>query len=442
VAGTDGKVRLWRFFWPEDLINEACQRLTVSACESSTDQKSPWSLPFPFSIPSRPVAALPRHPVSTRLAENELPQTEEPAVRPHEATNSYRLQIHLNGKPISFKSLNEDRTEAGRSSSKLREVILKPGAYTLRADQFEIKKIMLPSSCIPPSTEDDAFAERHINAKNANLWLAYQDGPFRRDYNSRSVYKGPLGFGWTFGSRRWGFGSKLERMREGGFKIIEVDGHETLYERDTTALHTSADPFQSVLVEEPGRLIRSLKDHGYQKRYGPDVKREVFDPKGRLRSVQYWNGEAHGMHYKGDSLQAIVNQWTGKTAASFEWKNGQIVEARDSGGQSFQYRYDGHHLVSVTGPDGAVTRYRYDDRSNLTELALPQRHAVFHYDKKRDFLIRLQVARMDYRLEYGQESVHHYWTIRTDNRGNLVRWDYHDDSTLVTTAKCLDEKLS
>jgi YD repeat-containing protein len=447
ALGTDKKVRLWRLLWPEDLINEACQRLTVVACEPSAAMEPPRLSSVLFPIVSTLASTLPGYFGSKAFAQEDVRPPVTPAVQGIIKASSYRVQVRRNGGLVSFSALNEDGTEAGRTDPSGVGVILAPGTYDLRADQLEVKKIILPPSCVPSLTEVDLFAERLVNPRNANLWLAYEDGPLRRDYNSRTVYNGPLGFGWTLGSSRWAFGSRLERGREGGLEIIEIDGHMTVYQGNTTALHISSDPFHNILVEEPGRLIRKMRDHGYQKRYGPDVKLEVFDSQGRLRSVQYWNGEASWMYYRGGSMQAqaIVNQWTGETMLSFDWKNNHIVKARDSAGQSFQYGYEGDQLVSVTAPDGSITRYRYDNFHNLIEIVTPQGdRRIFDYDQRRDWLVRMQVAGMDYRFKYGQESVHHYWTIRTDNRGNLVRWDFHDDTeqTLMTTAKCLDEKPS
>jgi YD repeat-containing protein len=219
----------------------------------------------------------------------------------------------------------------------------------------------------------------------------------------------------------------------------------TDYQGSTTGFHVSMPtaPFQSVLVEEAGRLIRRIKDHGYQKTYGFDVTVEVFDSYGRLRSVRYASGDAHAMHGTGRTLQAIVDQWTGETLYTFERdaSDRHIVAVVDSTGQRFRYAYDDDRLVSKTAPDGAMTRYRYDEFYNLIEITVPEGHRlVFDYKKKKDWLVWMQAFGVEYHFEYRSAWPDHDWTIRTDNRGNLVRWDYHGDTTLVTTAKCLDEK--
>jgi YD repeat-containing protein len=141
-----------------------------------------------------------------------------------------------------------------------------------------------------------------------------------------------------------------------------------------------------------------------------------------------------------------VNQWTGETIYAFERdaSGGRIAGLRDSTGRNFRFTYDDNRLVATTAPSGAVEHYSYDEAFNLVEFRNQNSSIKLGYDALRDYLVKVDGPEMRYHFRYGAESPEHQWTIRTDNNGNFVRWDYYyrndTNETLKMTANCLETK--
>lgn len=352
--------------------------------------------------------------------------------------------------PISFMVVTKDGTEVARSGPQPLGVLLPPGDYILRADRYAVP-VSIPAAAqfpqgvdfLAPLRQPRRLAERYVNADNGDFWLPVADGRLTRWYNSRSLYNGPFGFGWTFD-----YGTRLARTPKGHFEVLEADGYMTSYHPYATGLHTSLSNarYPSMLIEDAGRVMRRIEGAGYLDTFGRYVTGEVFDTQGRLRTVRYATGEVHEVRYEGDALRAVVNQETGETLYAFESDaSGHIVTMVDPLARRYRYSYEGDRLTSVTAPDGATTRYRYDDELNLIGITYPDgAQASLTYIKEKDWLIRMQAPHMDYRYEYGESSPDHLWTLRTEQGGNVVRWDFYSatGTTLVTSIERLDAKLS
>ena len=436
-------------FWPDDVNGEACKRLTILACDPPVSSQSPGFLRSLLSFSSSAGSSLRKSltNLATSLFSTNPPAPLDPkqdaasASQVSKLAASYAVQVNLNGKPIPFVA-SKDGSELSRSNAKRPELVLTPGKYALQAGKYEINQLFSPS-CVPSGKRNrlfEQFLDKYVNAENGNFYFPKAAGDFDLRYNSRSLYDGPFGFGWTFETR-------IERRSGGNLVVHEVDDNHSEYRADPSGLYESTTPFPSVIVEEASRLIRYIKDDGYQQRYGRPVLVEVFDSQGRLRSVRFANGEAHARrNNKAERLSSIVNQWTGETIYAFERdaSGGRIAGLRDSTGRNFRFTYDDNRLVAKTAPSGAVEHYSYDEAFNLVEFRDQNSSIKLGYDALRDYLVKVDGPEMRYHFRYGAESPEHQWTIRTDNNGNFVRWDYYyrndTNETLKMTANCLETK--
>ena len=432
-------------FWPDDVNSEACKRLTILACDPPVSPQSPGFfrslLSFSRSAGSslrKSLTNLATSPSSTNPPALLDPKQDAASTsQVSKLAASYVVQVNLNGKPIPFAA-SSDGSELSRSNAKRPELVLTPGKYTLRASKYEINQLFI-SSCGPSGKRNrvfEHFLDRHVNAENGNFYFPNAAGDFDLRYNSRSRYDGPFGFGWTFETR-------IERRSDGNLVVSEVDDNHSEYRAGPSGFYESTSSFPSVIVEEAGRLIRYIKDNGYQQRYGRPVLVEVFDSQGRLRSVRLANGEAHARrNNKTEKLFSIANQWTGGILYAFERdaSGRHIAALRDSTGKNFRFTYDDNRLVAKTTPSGAVEHYSYDEAFNLVEIRDQNSSIKLGYDIVRDYLVRVDASEMHYHFRYGAESPEHQWTIRTDNKGNFVRWDFHKDTNemLKMTANCLE----
>jgi YD repeat-containing protein len=149
-----------------------------------------------------------------------------------------------------------------------------------------------------------------------------------------------------------------------------------------------------------------------------------------------------GATIKPRSCLAFTSQWTSGILYAFERdaSGRHIAAVRDSTGKNFRFTYDDNRLVAKTTPSGAVEHYSYDEAFNLVEIRDQNSSIKLGYDIARDYLVRVDASGMHYHFRYGAESPEHQWTIRTDNKGNFVRWDFHKDTNemLKMTANCLE----
>ena len=88
--------------------------------------------------------------------------------------------------------------------------------------------------------------------------------------------------------------------------------------------------------------------------------------------------------------------------------------------------------------------YEYSSGLNLIRARLrDQAEARFSYNEQKDWITGMKAGGLEYTFKYEEESPTRYSTIRTDNAGNLARWDF-DDKTgggLVTVVQYQDGKV-
>jgi PKD repeat protein len=352
------------------------------------------------------------------------------------------------GVPLAFTVFAKDGSEVVHREAGQPGVLLPPGEYTLQTGKTKLP-IVIPAPDRLPAKPDFLaplqtpawYSNLRVNANNANLSLWAADGRLMRVYNSRSQYDGPFGFGWTFD-----YSTRLEKTKD-GLQIREADDYVTTYrETDRGKYAAVVGQFSSTLEMDKERVIRRIEGAGYLKTFGRYVTSEIFDAKGRLVAVRYATGEEHEVRYAGDVLKSVVDKATGKSIYDFETnKDGKITSLVDSAGRRIRYTYERKTLGAVTGPDGTATRYRYSGGLNLTEVRYPDKaQANLEYNEEKDWLVRLRAAGIDHRFEFGEDSPKHFWTMRTDQEGSVVRWDFDDGEggELVTTVERLDGKIS
>lgn len=345
-----------------------------------------------------------------------------------------------------------DPAEDGR-----RGLLLADGEYTVKAGPFEVPVRVKapPADRKRPPLNLDALSQQYawladvkINTNNANLMLRETDGNFRRWYNSRSMYDGPFGFGWTFD-----YGARLGRTPEGAYTVMEADGFQSTYREAGQYHEMVAAPFSSLLMEENGRVVRHCDADEYHRVYGGRVARETFGPDGRLLLVRFAGGVEHELRYEPDSgpkpgaLKAVVDKQSGKTIYAFETSpDGKFAAVTNPDGSVFRFTYSGKMLTGVQEADAAAssTTYRYSADYNL--LSVKRRNgsaADFAYDEQKDWLTSMRAGGLEYDFKYGEDSPTRLWTIRTDADGNLTRWDFDEPAraSLRTNIEFLDGRI-
>ena len=232
------------------------------------------------------------------------------------------------GSGVDFVVKAADGKEVARSagpSTRPAAIALKPGKYVVESGAFKVPLTVAapPRRKTTSPQELEAAGERYawlsqanINPNNANLTLRATDGAFHRWYNSRSLYDGPLGFGWTFD-----YGERLGRTPEGVYTIQEITGFQSSYVRvigeGAPFYHGKVVLFPSSLKEENGRVVRDIEGDGYQHRFGQRVVREEFEPGGKLLAVRFADGTEHEVRYEGDVPRGVFDKASGKAIFTF-----------------------------------------------------------------------------------------------------------------------------
>ena len=147
-----------------------------------------------------------------------------------------------------------------------------------------------------------------------------------------------------------------------------------------TTLHTSTRGIQTLVVTKTG----------YERRYN-DGKVELFDKKGRLKTVKHKNGYKISLNYKKDRLASIKDS-DGKQLF-FEWHSSGLVKSIGSTGKKkATYEYDGkNRLVQSTDINGNVYKHSYDKNHNMTQIAYSDNTTMeISYDSKTQFAKRVK----------------------------------------------------
>jgi YD repeat-containing protein len=310
-------------------------------------------------------------------------------------------------------------------------VSLPAGEYVLHHNRLTIPVIISDAAVAPRPRTPSASLRRPpwlanlvVNPNNANVTFTDGDGPLMRCYNSRSMYDGPLGYGWSFD-----YSTQLRKTDKGAFEITEPSGFVTSYRQTKSGHHTAiVSTFPSELIEEKDRVVRRVDAKPFLEKFGRPVREEVFSPDGRLISIRHTSGDVHELQYEANVIKAVIDKSSGKTLYAFKPDpTGHIVEMTTPSGQRFTYAYKGKALASVTDAAGAKKSYEYSEHHNLTGITFPDTStATLEYDEAKDWLRSLVAEGVEHRYEYGEQGAGHVWTTRTDQDANVTRWDFHD----------------
>ncbi len=253
---------------------------------------------------------------------------------------------------------------------------------------------LLLSSCLAA----DSGILGEVDLKSANYQLGAQDlswhqgkeeVPFTRSYNSRSLFNGMFGFGWCSD-----FETVLKPEGNDTLVLAECgDGGQFRYLASRTNHQKDpiewTNPLHGTVRRIDKRLVLT------------DEKGEITEfaanaQDGRLLSLKPSNGCRLDFKYENGLLREV--RACGANWLSLGYSaNGKVKEIQTADHQSIRYQtsVDGE-LLTVTGGELGLCRYKYDDLHNLIHLWQPgkkgatPREADLSYDVDKDWITKFR----------------------------------------------------
>ena len=181
---------------------------------------------------------------------------------------------------FASNALGETKTDSSNNISDLQ-------AEFIKTDTID-SLLKRPSKDLGWGEKYDHFYVHHwpdpVNVRNGNLFLYYQDLfiqsmgislRIERVYNSRSVYRTPFGYGWSFN-----YFTIIMLENDGKLKVHESDGSITIYNR----MQRTEECDTYVSARDKTKIIRDKKSANYI-RFLRNCGKEYFDKFGRLASL-------------------------------------------------------------------------------------------------------------------------------------------------------------
>ena len=302
----------------------------------------------------------------------------------------------------------------------------------------------------------------------------------KRVYNSRSLYMGAFGFGWSFN-----FDIKIIALPGGRAIIVDEDGRkiwlsvkkrESYLKKDIENLKKAtnnlrigkkirkmSDPekvgkfFESNKVKPhiPANTIyygytgwrgyetiKRLKK-GWIRTIGHSGKKQIFDLNGRLIKLVDQYGNYVMLKYKQGKLFQITNPFN--ETATFYWNSSNLIKSiKALDKKMFIYTYGKHGtLRTVKHPKFGVTKFFYNKLYNLEKIIYPTGDTkVLTYDNKLDMVTSEKgPGILNVRYSYGVDprDKKHYWTIISVPYGKkfktIDRWEYWEDKNKYLRVK-------
>ena len=280
-----------------------------------------------------------------------------------------------------------------------------------------------------------------VNVRNGNMFLMFEDFnigaagsnlQLSRFYNSRSLYSGPFGFGWSTN-----YLSSLAD-RGGTIALTESDGSVDLFKTQGTRMGETV--FVSYL-----RGCRYLfrKSAGTYLLQAADGRNLTYDAGGRLAAISDRYGNQLKFSYRGGDLFALEDGAGRKLSFSYDAGH-RVTAVTDPINRSFRYAYsDAGDLIAVTDPMGKATRFEYDRYHNLIGIIYPDAgRTLISYDDKRDWVVALEgPGEKTSRFEYLDEPGRGYSrTVITDQSGGRTTYEYHNGGLQETVTDPLGQK--
>ena len=304
----------------------------------------------------------------------------------------------------------------------------KPGFIKTYTRDLLLKQ---PSKDLGWGENYDHFYVHHwpdpVNVRNGNLFLYYQDLfipsmgiPLRVDrvYNSRSVYRTPFGYGWSFN-----YFTIIRLENDGKLKAYESDGSIKIYNR----MQRTEKYDTYVSVRDKTKIIRDKKSANYI-RFLRNCGKEYFDQYGRLEKLTDRNGNSTVLHYdKTGNLTSVTDSANRFITFTYS-NNGLITSIKDPIGRELRYSYDERqNLIAAVDTNGHTTKYFYDDFHNMTFMIYPDgSDTAFEYDIEKDLILSEKGP--------GQKkSAYRYYsnpgiliTIVADSLGRKTKYTYEE----------------
>lgn len=252
-----------------------------------------------------------------------------------------------------------------------------------------------------------------------------------RTYNSRSTYKGPLGYGWTFN-----YGEVLIPNSDGSVTYRESDGSEHIFAHNGGSYVTPQGKYLQLVLSGSGWTL--TEKNGFAK---------TFDAQGLLITQIDLNGNHVTVQRDANGLPSTVVDAAGRPVLTFTTTGGHITRVTDLAGRTVDYAYDGDDLIAVTDASGKVWPMTYDLKHNMTSLADPIGNTQFYdYDTEDRLLRHVDANGGEETFQYdlaGRRSVitdrrggdrfvqfddDGRATLEADPAGNIIQASFDDDN--------------
>lgn len=179
---------------------------------------------------------------------------------------------------------------------------------------------------------------------------------FRRSYDSRTKFDGPLGMGWGFS-----FGASLIINKDSGTILLkDGDGLMMTYKRSDENTYLPEFGSDTLKILPDGKIERHIKNAGTQ----------VFNG-GLLEKILDLYGHEFLLVYQDEKLEKIFTPSLREMDVQTN-EQGKITAVTGPEGQKVEYRYDEkNQLISVKDISGDLTLYHYDDQFHITAIEYP-----------------------------------------------------------------------
>jgi len=221
-----------------------------------------------------------------------------------------------------------------------------------------------------------------INVVNGNMDVAVTDvsinslGPdlvFDREYNSRSLYTGPLGYGWNHSLNQ-----SLIPYPSIGVSYIDASGNSVFYTYNEGDTYTAPARNYSELVQNVDDSWTITKQDGTK--YNFEIVGD-FVVTCCLTSIVDRNGNALTLAYTDYLLTSVTD--ASDRELTFSYNADSFIETiTDPASGTVSYTYDANDdLISVKDRADNETTYIYDANHNMIQIQDPEnRSTYFSYD--------------------------------------------------------------
>lgn len=215
-----------------------------------------------------------------------------------------------------------------------------------------------PSWWDPINLATGNFDFRHTNMSlQAKMPL-----DFTATYHSRDDYNGSIGYGWHH-SWEW----RIEREDQTVVNVVTPVGAKYTYKPTSDGHYRTPDGTYNTLIKQAdGTYLMET----------PQNWKYIFRQDGLLYSITDHNGNQTQLTYQNTVLQKVE---TVGASMTFDYgPGGKIATVTDQTGRQVKYEYDEdtHDLISMELSDGAVIRFKYDDKHQMTEMTNPEGNAT------------------------------------------------------------------